>query len=263
MVNQKIATVLIPNYKTLNLTKICLRLLKKNTDLKKVDIYVIDNNSKDESLNYLRSLKWITLFERKGIPNEGGPMSHARGLDLALKKVKTKYVISFHTDTFVINKEWLNFLLSPFSIPNVAGVGSWKLENKGKLKILGRKIEFYLKKLFHLKSNPQRFDKNYHYLRSHCAAYDVSAIKKVNSHFSDKNESAGKILHKKLSDAGYGMIFLEADELINYVHHINHATQAINSEFKIRTASRVLKKYFNYMNQKHIKAILDDDKLDH
>ena len=65
MCNKKIATVLVPNYKTLKLTKVCLRLIKKNTDLKKVNVIVIDNNSKDDSTKYLKSLKWIELIERK------------------------------------------------------------------------------------------------------------------------------------------------------------------------------------------------------
>ncbi|MGA1443260.1 MAG: glycosyltransferase family 2 protein, partial [Methylophilaceae bacterium] len=103
MCNKKIATVLVPNYKTLKLTKVCLRLIKKNTDLKKVHVIVIDNDSKDDSTKYLRSLNWIELIERKGIKGEGGPMSHARALDLALTKVTTPFVIAIHTDTFVIH----------------------------------------------------------------------------------------------------------------------------------------------------------------
>ena len=45
MCNKKIVTVLVPNYKTLKLTKVCLRLIKKNTDLNKVHVIVIDNDS--------------------------------------------------------------------------------------------------------------------------------------------------------------------------------------------------------------------------
>ena len=78
-------TILIPNYKTLELTKLCLRLIRKHTDLNLARVVVIDNDSQDESLEYLRTLKWITLIERKHIPGETPALSHSRALDLALR----------------------------------------------------------------------------------------------------------------------------------------------------------------------------------
>src|SRR5690349_8060360 len=76
-------TILIPNYKTLRLTKLCLRLLRKFTDLNKIRALVIDNDSQDESLDYLRTVTWIDLIERKSIPGESPVQSHSRALDMA------------------------------------------------------------------------------------------------------------------------------------------------------------------------------------
>ena len=56
--------------------------------------------------------------------------------------------------------------------------------------------------------------------------------------------------------------FLESNLLNKYVNHINHATQAINDEFRIRTANKVIKNYFSYMNKNEIREILKDDTLD-
>ena len=53
----KQVTIIVPNYKTYQLTKVCLRLLRKNTDLNHADVIVVDNNSNDESSKYLKSLK--------------------------------------------------------------------------------------------------------------------------------------------------------------------------------------------------------------
>jgi hypothetical protein len=189
-------------------------------------------------------------------------MSHARALDLALTKVTTPFVIAIHTDTFVIHPNWLNILLHPFENKNVGGVGSWKLEMDGFLKILGKKIEYFLKIFLNKEINRQRFDQNYHYIRSHCAAYRVSYIRAIKSSFSDGNESAGKVLHEKMKQAGYEMIILKSNYLNKYVNHINHATQAINAEFDIRSAGKILKNYFSYMNKKEIISILKDDHLD-
>ena len=69
-------TILIPNYKTLMLTKLCLRLIRKHTEKSMIHVIVIDNDSNDESTEYLRSLKWIELIERKKVEGEIPALSH-------------------------------------------------------------------------------------------------------------------------------------------------------------------------------------------
>ena len=96
---EPLVTILIPNYKTPDLTKLCLRLIRRFTDLRLAKVLVIDNDSKDASLDYLRTLKWIELLERPAVAGESGAMAHSRALDLALARVKTPYVLSIHTDT--------------------------------------------------------------------------------------------------------------------------------------------------------------------
>jgi GT2 family glycosyltransferase len=124
MANPKI-TLLIPHYKTLELTKLCLRLLRKYTDPQLAHFVVIDNGSADESTTYLRTLRWIELVERPKVTNEGPALAHARALDLGLTYVNTPYVLSIHTDTLVKRADWLPFLLSKIEKDNaIAGVGS-------------------------------------------------------------------------------------------------------------------------------------------
>ena len=258
----KQVTIIIPNYKTYDLAKICLRLIRKNTDLSKAHIIVVDNNSNDESTRYLTKLKWIEFIHRKGISNESGPMSHARALDLGLKRVKTPYVAVIHTDTFIIHPGWLNYILKSFKDKSVGGVGSWKLEHKNLIKKIGEKIEFIIKKLFKAKINKERFNKDYHYLRSHCAFYRTKYIKQVESSFSDRNESPGKVLHEKLKKAGYKMIFLESKKLLNYVDHVNHATLAINKMKKKKADKKALKKILNFYKRKDVIDVIDDESLD-
>ena len=57
------AAICIVNYKTLDFTRLCLRSIRKFTEYP-YEIIVVDNNSRDESLEYLKSLKWIRLIER-------------------------------------------------------------------------------------------------------------------------------------------------------------------------------------------------------
>ena len=79
------ATICIVNYKTLDLTRLCLRSIRKFTNYP-CKVMVVDNNSHDESLEYLKSLNWIHLIERKPkIGEPGGGYAHGSGLDLGLE----------------------------------------------------------------------------------------------------------------------------------------------------------------------------------
>lgn len=233
---QALVTILIPHYKTLVLTKLCLHLLKKNTDLTLAKIIVIDNGSKDESTEYLRTLSWITLIEREPSALETPVVSHARALDLGLRYVKTPYVLSIHTDTLVKHPQWLEFLLKQMEkSPVVAGVGSWKLENKSFWQRMLKTVERYGQLLYYKLRNHQNHsiagvDKNYYYLRSHCAMYRMDLLLRYQLHFADGDMVAGKYLHKSLVDAGYKMLFLSSEQLIKYVEHVNHATTILNPE---------------------------------
>lgn len=229
-------TILVPNYKTPEITRICLRLLRKHCDPSRVHIIVIDNDSNDESLAYLRSLKWIELIERARDPSDSPALSHSRALDLALERVSTPFVLSIHTDTFVRNPAWLDILLARFRADSkVAGVGSWKLETKSQLALLGRRIEQFWKetaaKLTGRRTwDPVRFDESQRYLRSHCAMYRTDVIRELGTNFSDEKREAGRTMHRKMVEAGYRMVFLDSPHLGRYVDHLNHATMVLNPE---------------------------------
>lgn len=266
----KKVSILIPNYKTPQITKICLRLLRKYTDLSCVQVIVIDNDSGDESLDYLRSIKWIDLIERKSLSDDTPPLSHSRALDLALERVNTPYVLSIHTDTFVRRSDWLEVLLAPFKDDDMlAGVGSWKLESKNALQRLGRRIEGTWKiALYRLTGRrtyrAERFDESLHYLRSHCAMYRTDVIRALGTGFSDGGGVAGSVMHRKMVDAGYRMRFMESEQLGKYVDHLNHATMVLNPELgssasMIRSGSKRVKTKLRGIDAD---AILADQSLD-
>ena len=235
--SQKQVTILVPNYRSFLITKICLRLLRKYTDPALADVIVIDNDSNDDSTEYLRRLDWIRLIERKAEPDESGVQAHSRALDLALLEVKTSYVLSIHTDTFVKRNDWLDTLLKEFNSPDIAGVGSWKLEFKNLPRRTGIRVEqgwkYLLNRLLGYRGyNPKRLDRSARYLRSHCAIYRTDVIRKLQTSFGDGNDTAGKVMHQKMLDAGYEMKFLSSDFLGRYIDHLNHATSILNPELR-------------------------------
>lgn len=285
-------TVLIPNYRTPEITTLCLRLLRKHTPAGRAAVIVIDNHSGDSSLDYLRGVRWIELIEREPAPDDTPSLSHARALDLGLARVRTPYVLSLHTDTFVRTPRWLDVLLQPFrDDPRVAGVGSWKLEPPPALvKRLGKAVEYRWRLWRHrLTGNTRKAEAvaeqmrsgyysvrdplagpdgpegdTFYFLRSHCALYRMDLVRQWGLSFTHGSETAGKGMHQELVDRGYRMVFLPVDQLVPHVIHINHATMALHPELgssrkNVASGRKRIRRYFDMMQAE---AILRDATLD-
>jgi len=234
-------TILIPNYRTPEVTRLCLRLLRRHTDPARAAVIAIDNGSGDESLDYLRSLSWIRLIERTPVPAESVAKAHARALDLGLAAVETPYVLSIHTDTFVCRDDWLDALLAPMADAAVAGVGSWKLERRPPVQRWVKAVERRVQRLvFPLIGRGygklEGLGDNWFYLRSHCALYRTAPLREHDLAFDegDLYTPAGKMMHRRLEELGYRMVFLPGEDLSRYLVHVNHATMILNPELGAR-----------------------------
>jgi len=216
-------TLVIPNYKTFELTALCLHNLQKYTDLARVRVIVIDNDSQDKSLQYLRQVPWIELLERTGLSGVCGPEAHSTALDLALSMADTEYFLVMHTDTIITSPEWLDYLLAQMS-DHVAAAGSWKLEVVPWYKQIGKSVEEFFQRC--LGKKPMH---EFLYLRSHCALYRTKLLKELTRGFFD-GDTACKSAHKFLVDAGCQIKFLESKTLMKYLRHLNHATMILNPE---------------------------------
>lgn len=271
-----LVTILIPNYKTVELTKLCLRLIRKYTDPMIAKVIVIDNDSQDASTEYLRTLSWIELIERKAIAGELPALSHARALDLGLERVTTPYVLSIHTDTLVKHPKWLEFLLSAIEKKSsIAGVGSWKLESRvfwrHALKVIERQWQLmYFRVRGKTNHQIEGVGENFYYLRSHCALYRTPLLKHYRINFAgddtltQPNMHVGKEMHRRLVNLGYEMVFLPSENLIKYIEHINHATMILNPEFNMRKkgVKQGLKRIEKSLQQFDVKKVLMDSSLD-
>jgi len=268
--SQPLVTIVVPNYKTLELTKLCLRLLRKYTDPKKAEVLVIDNDSQDESTDYLRQLQWIKLLERKIAPNKRGFIAHGHALDLALEHTTTPYYLSIHTDTLVKNSQWLDYLLSHIeNQPNVAGVGSWKLENRPWQRRLAKAIERKIQIACYTLTNKQDhniegFGKNFYYLRTHCALFRTDLIRQYQLTFSAEEQSPGKILNKSLLDNHHELVFLPSKQLRNYLEHVDGATLVLNPQLGLnrKAITRGQKRIKRALDMFDAERILVDTRLD-
>ncbi|MCE3237182.1 MAG: glycosyltransferase [Gammaproteobacteria bacterium] len=270
--NQAKVTIVIPHYKTLELTKLCLRLLRKHTDINQAEILVIDNGSQDASTDYLKTLSWINLLIRDTTLDPTPWESHGNALNEAIAQVNTPYMLVIHTDTLVKKQGWLDFLLRHIEgHPLVAGVGSWKLESKPWYKRLFKKIERYFHLFLGLFGNKKKnklygTSENPYYLRSHCALYRTDLLKEHRLSFIHKDSTAGRELHRRLVELGYEMVFIPSEGLSIYMDHVNHATMVLNpdeNELKSAAVKKGLKRIRKALKAVKADLILASDDLDH
>jgi len=282
------ATICIVNYKTLDLTRLCLRSVRKFTKYP-YEVIVVDNNSQDESSEYLQHLSWIRLIERRKIGDlppllssdrktrgpiddcnlKVGGYAHAAGLDLGLASCNTEFFVSLHSDTFVQKENWLSDLIRYFGDDgNVACVGSGKIELTPKWRILLKKatdIRTFKRKLIR---EPDPIGKFRYYNRTICCVYRTDILRRENLSFlmdRDKGLTGGKKLYFELVDRGYKTVELPSSIMGQYIIHLAHATQAVNpQEFTLR--KKTVRKYNRIidkvMSRALVQNILTDQSLD-
>jgi glycosyltransferase involved in cell wall biosynthesis len=263
------ATICVVNYRTLDFTRLCLRSIRKFTSYP-YEVIVVDNNSHDESLEYLKSLGWIRLIERRSQANEpGGGYAHAAGLDLGLENCNTEFFVSMHSDTFVRRQNWLTDLVSYFGDDeNIACVGSGKIELIAKWRVLLKKstdLRTFKRKIFR---EPDTVGKFRYYNRTICCLYRTDVLRREELSFlmgRDMGLTGGKKLYFELVDRGYKTVEIPPAIMGQFILHLAHATQVANlQEFTLR--KRTIKKCRRLVDEvissPIIQNILMDDLLD-
>lgn len=263
------ATICVVNYKTLDFTRLCLRSIRKFTNYP-YEVIVVDNDSKDESLEYLKSLSWIRLIQRQDEDGSlKGSYAHASALDIGLRNCNTEFFVSLHSDTFVLRDDWLTTLIDFFnSDKQTACVGSGKIELTPVLQTFLKKVTDFKTMKRKLLKEPDPLGVHRYYNRSICAVYRTDILKKENLTFGmgDKEGlTVGKKLYFELVDRGFKTIELPERKMGEFVIHLAHATQVINpKDFKIRkrTVNKCNSLIKKVMANDLIKQILEDDSLD-
>jgi len=254
-------TICIVNYKTEELTRLCLRSIRKFTKVP-YEVIVVDNNSVDASLDYLRSLDWITLIDRSGEDIPKGGWAHGTALDLGLKACKTEFFMSMHSDTFVRKEGWLKGLLMNLD-EKTACTGGGKLDLKPAWQVFLKKatdVKAWIRKL----KNEKRND---FYIRTICSLYRTKILHKENLTFTmkmDEGVTCGKQLYYELIDKGYNTKPVSEWKMSEIIHHLAHATMVLNPEFTVRdrTEKKFKKKIETIMATPEVQNVANDEKLD-
>ncbi|HIJ53299.1 MAG TPA: glycosyltransferase family 2 protein [Planctomycetes bacterium] len=262
------ATICIPNYKTLDFTRLCLRSIRKFTKYP-YDVIVVDNDSRDKSLQYLKNLSWIRLIEQQGGDKLTGSYAEATALDLGLQMCNSEFFVVMHSDTFVKGDDWLAELIGYFgSEESVSCVGSGKIELTPRWRILLKKAtDFKAFKRRTLREPEARGKFRYHN-RTICCIYRTEVLRRENLSFlmgKEEGLTAGQKLYCELVDHGYKTVELPPSIMGQFVYHLAHATQVVNpQEFAlrkkaVRKCNRILDKV---LSLEIIQDILTDESLD-
>ena len=119
-------TICIPHWQVGRYMTICLRSIRKHSAKYNLDVVVVDNGSKDKSLDYLRSLSWIRLIERPEEVHTNWPANVFTAWDLAIRRTDAPYFIAMHSDVFIKSDNWLDPLLREIERrPTVGAAGAW------------------------------------------------------------------------------------------------------------------------------------------
>jgi cellulose synthase/poly-beta-1,6-N-acetylglucosamine synthase-like glycosyltransferase len=263
------ATICIVNYKTLDFTRLCLRSIRKFTDYP-YEIVVVDNDSNDDSVEYLRSLKWIRLIERHHQQDQPrGSYDHSAALDMGLSCCNTEFYVAMHSDTFVKKHNWLTELVSYFNgDEKIACVGSGKIELTPLWLQLLKKFTDVKTVTCSILGTPQERARIRYYNRPICCLYRTEVLRREGLKFlmgKDEGLTVGQKLYFELVDRGYKTVELPPSIMGQYITHLAHATQVINPrEFKLRDGThRKFSRLANkIMASPVIQDIINDDSLD-
>ncbi|MFJ7311548.1 glycosyltransferase family 2 protein [Pseudomonas sp. NPDC098747] len=247
-------SVVLVNYKTLDMTKICLELLHEHLAGSAVPVWVVDNYSADESTEYLRSLDWIRLIERPSPGAEQGHMAHGRALDLVLNQVETDFLLLLHTDTFIFDQKVFSMMLNKcVANANVAAVGCTEQINRGLIRsswrFASRLFKHYFRRMkisFGLKSRDPKFYRETH-LKSFCTLWNCKLIKKHGLRFLMDDGVPGYTLQDMMVKLGHDIVFLRPSKLFKYLDHAQSGTVAAAGGYG--SNHRRTKTYENMLNQ--------------
>jgi glycosyltransferase involved in cell wall biosynthesis len=264
--NPNKATICVVNYRTLDFTRLCLRSIRKFTQ-EPCEVIVVDNDSRDGSVEYLRGLPWIRLIERRNANDASGGDAHGAALDRALAECRTEYFVSLHSDSFLRRPGWLGDLIGHFG-PQTACVGSGKLELRPLWQQQLHDAFDFRMHLRRLMQTPDPAGKYRYYNRTICCLYRTEILKRENLSFlmdRDRGLTAGKQMYFELVDRGYPTVELPPSVMARYVIHLTHATEPVvvkDSSRRRKTIHKIQWRIDRVMNESWVKDILQNDSLD-
>ena len=246
-------TICIPHFQVKELMQLCLRAIRRYTTAPAYEVIVVDNGSRDESLDWLRSVGWVRLVERGDETPENWVLAMSTALDRGLALARGRYYLILHSDTIVKSAAWLPSLVALLEEnERVASAGSGKLERRGAVARLLRSATDFKRLRIRFERGVLRkpFDPVRHRAllpregcpRDYCAIYRTEVLREHGLSFVQKEGyTAGETVYRDLKSLGYETRILPVERMMELVDHIAHATGAILPDRELEDR-RVLRK---------------------
>lgn len=231
--------VALVNYKTADMTRACLELLRKSLSGYDAQIWVVDNGSSDESSAYLRSLDWIHLIERQPDGPEAGFLAHGRALNLIQARTSCDYLFLLHTDTLVYDGRLFGEMLAHcLSDEKLFVVGCLDQINRGWLQSAWRFATRFSSHQFRrakfalgLPSRPPKpFRETY--IKSFFALWNLGIMRDAAQKFLMTERIPGYEAQDVLLAAGYRRRVMSARILFRHLDHLEAGTVSANGGYR-------------------------------
>lgn len=268
-------SICIPHWQVGDFMAVCLRSIRQYSQRYDIEMIVVDNGSKDASLDWLRSLSWIRLFERPQEGPDNWPANVFTGWDLGIRQATGEFFLTMHSDVFVLREGWLDPLLREVRGDDaVAGAGVWKLRRQNPIYALQKRLFYYpvkkVKHLFGLRRDSEW--KSGHYPRDFCALYRKSVILDNDLSFLPDSSrgfpydrGGGYSIAQKIWDCGGVTRMAAVEEMLPRIVHVAHGTAGARSDKKLRhrrNQERVEGRVEDLRRQEWFQAFLNDASLD-
>jgi len=102
-----------PNKKSSELLKLCIKSIKKFTDIE-YELWIVDNNSPLGNIKWIDDIKDINVAYIRTEPKGGASYANGLALEIATRLINpdTGYLVCFHEDIVVCRYGWLKYMLS-------------------------------------------------------------------------------------------------------------------------------------------------------
>lgn len=234
----KSISVCVPHWQVLGYIQPCLRSIRKYSPGIDLEILVVDNGSRDESLDWLRSLSWIRLIERPTETHENWPENVFTAWDAGLAEARGDYYITMHSDVFIKRTGWLEPLVREMERDSqIAASGTWKLEIENPLYAAQKRFfglaRAGVKRL--AGKRPPVTLRQGHYPRDFCAMYRREVLLEHGLTFRCifGNRGGGYAIARQLWERDYHMGMVPVREMATYIEHIAHGTAAVRQEKRL------------------------------
>src|SRR5690606_23953706 len=238
------------------------------------EVMAVDHGSKDDSLDWLRSLGSIQLVERGEQTPQEWIVAMATALDIGIHQGRGKYLLIMHSDVIIKREGWLRRLVDALESggERCAAAGTGKLETKSPLKRFlqrafdTKRLKLWLRRTF-LRDRQAVFIERPNAPRDFCALYRRDVLKQHNLSFIQRGVlSAGDSMYLNLVERGYSAAMIPVQEMMSYIDHIAHATAAVRPEERrlkhVRTQRKTERRIEELFAREDVQSLLADAALD-